>query len=336
MTDVISGQLVGVAVITKHRVTQTIKKILPWAIAALIFYWLFSKIDPQQILEATRAADMVWFSFYAVAYFFVIHILDCAAIKHFISRFAAPISHRESWIVRGVTYLIMVVNYHAAQGAFAVYFKKTHGAPLAKSLGTMLFVSLIDLIIVLGCAFVGASLGGATGSLKTLGPILLILVPVSFICFTVWAWFWKNLHLPVLQKLTRFRLYNGLIHHDTFFIFREASRRDYLAALLYRVPINIVSIGAFNLALWAFGTHLSWHTLFLYNPIIIIFGTLPITPAGLGTSQVLFVEFFKDSVPATTLVASSLLWMIANQLIKLVVGAASLAFTSRKLLQEDS
>lgn len=311
-----------------------IRKLLPWLVAIAIFYWLFSKIDPQEILAATHSADMLSFSFYAVLYFFVIHILDCAAIKHFISRFAAPISHRESWIVRGVTYLIMVVNYHAAQGAFAMYFKKTHGAPLAKSLGTMLFVSLVDLVIVLGCAFIGACLGGAEGQLKILGPLLLILAPVSLVCFTLWAWFWKNLHLPILQKLTRFRLCRWVMTHDTFFIFREAGRKDYFAAFLYRVPINIVSIGAFNLALWSFGAHLSWSTLFLFNPIIIIVGTLPITPAGLGTSQVLFVEFFKDFVPATTLVAASLLWMVANQLLKLIFGVASLAFTSRAQFKE--
>ena len=71
-------------------------------------------------------------------------------------------------------------------------------------------------------------------------------------------------------------------------------------------------------------------------------GTLPITPAGMGTGQALMVDFFKGSLvgPAgltaeQILFSSSLIWAFVNLVLKSIFGAYCLHKKSRHLFMPN-
>lgn len=325
-----------------------LKKSVPWLICLLVFGYLFYQIPPHELWAAISMTSIPHFIFLALLYFFIIHIIDCITITIFLNRFATPLSFKECWVVRGVSYLMMVLNYHAGQGAFAVYFKKTHGAPFSKSLGTLAFISIMDLLLVFTSALLAIQFKDIHYPAFDIKSFMLACMPVLYLGFILWVLFWKNVEHPIVNRFKKFRAVKWLLEHDLFYVFRETTLKDFLILLACRTPMIIVVIGGLNFAMFAFDTAIDWVSLYLFNPIIMFASTLPITPAGLGTNQFLTIEFFKTELapnadlmngsvtPSSLLLAASLLWLIANQVIKAIFGAICLSRTSKDLFVETN
>jgi uncharacterized membrane protein YbhN (UPF0104 family) len=325
-------------------VKKILKTTIPLILCLLIFSYIFYKIPPKQALETLTLTKVPVFILLSILYFFWVHIFDCLTIRHFITRFCSPITHKESWLVRGVTYLLMIINYHAAQGGFAVYFKKTHKAPIAKTLGTMAFISIADLVLIITSAVIALIFTNVTYKGFDFRLFMLWLAPLVYIGYILWIIVWRNVDHPLIVKLKRFRLMRWILEHNLFLIFREARLKDYGILFLSRIPIVVGVVGGLNLAMYAFHAHIDWIKLFLYNPAIMLISTLPITPSGLGTGQFLTIEFFKNHTtsthfaaglitPESLLLTCSLMWFLANQIIKAIFGTICLFWTSTDLFK---
>ena len=128
---------------------KRLKTILPWLVAAGILYFLFQKIPADDVLSTITHADIPRFIFFAVGYFVIIMMADCLGLKWLLSRFSTKVSFKETILLRGATYLLMVINYNLAQGGIAFYLKRTHKAPVFKTLGAMFYLMLIDFSLML-------------------------------------------------------------------------------------------------------------------------------------------------------------------------------------------
>lgn len=322
---------------------QRIKALLPWFFCALIFYYLLRQVPPREVADALKLANVPLLFFYGLVYFLVVFIIDGYALKHFIGRFATPVSFRELSIVRGVSYLMMIINYAAAQGALAVYLKKTHNAGVAKTLGTLFLMSLTDILLVFTSALLALSYAETMTNFHGLNlrSIAFKTVPLLYLGFILWILFWKNIHRPFIVNLKRFRLVHWLLEHDLFLIFREATLKDYLVLFACRAPLLVLIIASFEFALMAFHSSIDWLWIFLYNPIAMFLTALPLTPAGLGTGQFLMIEFFEHliksplidqglSTSQNLLFTSSLAWGLINQFYKAIFGLICLSKTSKK------
>lgn len=325
----------------KSGLKELIRRFGPWLICLTIFYSLFRQIQPSAVLEAMHHAHVLLFVFYSLLYFLLVWILDCFALKHFISRFSTPVTFREIFLVRGISYLLMVINYPLSQGALALYLKKTHGASVAKTLGTVGFTMMADLLLVVTSGLLALSFTHVEFQGIDFNEVAFRFVPVMYAAFFVWIWIWKKTDQGVLKTLKKYRLINWVLSHDVFLIFREASTKDYLILFIHRAPLLIIVLAGYNYALFSFQAELEWSTLFLFNPIIMLVSTLPITPAGLGTGQYLTLLFFQNSVQSHLIVskilnseqvlfASSLLWGIINQVYKVIFGALCLLKSPKK------
>lgn len=314
-------------------------------VCLLIFAYLFRQIEPGQVLAAIQISNLTLFLLYSLVYFLLVWVIDCFALKHFISRFSTPVTFREIFIVRGVSYLFMVINYPLSQGAMAIYLKKIHGASVAKTLGTVGFVMIVDLLLVLSSGLVALSFTDVTLKGIDIDWIAFRLVPVLYLAFFAWVWIWKNTDQGIFKKWRRYKVINWFLSHDVFLIFREATLKDYIALFAHRTPLLVIILAGYNFALFSFQSGLSWGTLFLFNPIIMLVSTLPITPAGLGTGQYLTLFFFQNSVHSPLIVsnildsrqilfASSLLWGITNQICKMFFGTLCLLKSPRANFKE--
>jgi uncharacterized membrane protein YbhN (UPF0104 family) len=327
------------------RVKKLIKLILPWLLCVAIFAYIFSKTPPRELWASLQHASLALLASYTVLYFFFAHTLDCLTIKHFISRFATPIAHKESWIVRGVSYLFMIFNYYAAQGAFAIYFKKTHKAPIAKTLGTLAFINSMDLMLIVTYAAIAVWFAPASSFQNQLKTTVMTVSLVVYTVYFLFVLFWKKAESPFIVKHKKWRFIRWLLDHDIFMVFREAKLRDFMTLVVYRLVFTFIAISVFNLSLFVFNARIAWNDLYLYLPFIFLIGSLPITPAGLGTSQFLVIELFQNRVygdlitnqimtPQSLLLTASLVWIVANQILKVVFGSVCLQVSSKKLFTD--
>lgn len=327
------------------RITKLLKAILPWLACAAIFAWLLHRVEPREIFAALKLADKPRLFGYGFLYFLIVLVADALSLKHFISRFATPITFGELVVVRGATYVLMVVNYAASQGAFAVYLKKTHGAGLSKTAGTVFFINIADILLVFTSALLALTMSPVKFGGLDLRPYAFTVVPLLYAGLVSWALFWRNIDRPIIARWRRFRIVAWLLEHDVFFVFREATFKDYAVLFLSRAPLLFVVIGSYNLAIMAFQAHVDWFWIYLYNPVVMFLTALPLTPAGLGTGQALSIAFFKNVVtsplfvigstnPENLLFTSSLIWNLTNQIFKATFGAFCLTKTSKNLFKE--
>lgn len=307
------------------------KKILPWFVCGLIFFYLFHQIHPAQVLKALTFVNVTPLLLYSFLYFLLVWFLDCFALQHFLTRFSTPVTFKEILIVRGVSYLFMIINYPLAQGAFAIYLKKTHHAKVAKTLGTLSFIMIADLLLVLTSALIALAFANPDPFLLSIQNLAVEFILAIYLGYILWVWFWKKIERGSLMRLKKYRVIHWLLSHDIFLIFREAGIKDYCLLFWYRLPLLLMIIGGYNFALFSFEATLSWTDLYLYNPIILLITAIPITPAGLGTAQYFTIHFFSHRIQGPLLTAgkitaenllftSNLVWALLNQFYKVIFG----------------
>ncbi len=324
----------------KKRLQQSI----PWLIAAVIFFFLFKKIPPMDVLKTMASANIPLFIFYSISYFVIVMLIDCLGLQWGFSRFVASVDLKETILMRGATYLLMLINYNLGQGGMAFYLKRTHQAPLFKTLGTIFYFTLIDLSIVL-------AMGVVVGSVKELAyrgialqPIIIRSGFIFFTAFFLWILFWRLSNTVWGRSFEKIKMMNWILNRPLFYSFRESNFSDYATAFLWRLPTVFLVIFSFFLWSHAFKSPIPLQDIFIYGPIILVVGTLPLTPGGVGTVQALCVEFFKNNLHSPLiethtftaeqiLFSSSLLWVIGNALCKITFGFYCLKQKSKHLFE---
>ncbi len=324
---------------------RRLKSILPWLLALLVLGYLLSQNHPRDLINGLSQTDLWIFSTAAIFYFLIVYGLDVWSLHLVFNRFVLPTSAAELVRARGATYLLSILNFNAGQGALAIYFHKTRGAPLAKGLGAVLFMSAIDLLLVATCALLALSFLSVNLRGINLSAWGRIAIPLLYLGYALWSYFWRHIGRGTLEQHAKNRFVRWFLAHGVFHTFREARVRDHVTVFLMRAPLLAIVLGAYNAAIYASGALINWTVLYLYNPIIMLITALPLTPAGLGTGQALTVELFRHSltgpalatVPADTLLlTSSLIWFLANQILKGITGAICLRGLSKNAFTEDS
>lgn len=323
-----------------HSLGQKISKIFkhayPWVLCGLLFVYLFRQVPFENLWLAILNMNPFVFLVTILIYFFVILYADCLALQYFLSRFSAEISFRETKAVRGVSFILSVVNYLMGQAAFAYYLKKVKKAPLAKSLGAVSFVTMMDLILVIFSALVSLSWSESAFATELKAKVFLfewswVSALLLLVVYVAWAVFWKSVSDAKIQKLHKYRVMHWVLGHEIFLIFRQANLKDYAVLFLMRAPLLVLVIAQVNFAMLPFASQIAWADVFLYNPIVLLATTLPITPAGLGTSQFLSIEFFSGGLQSPLITGSiltakellftgTLLWYLSNQVLKILYG----------------
>jgi len=313
--------------------------ILSWAFAGLILAYLFSKIPLDQVQGIFASLPLGRFVFFAVFYFVVMLFFDVAGLHWLLNRFCTPIKLAEILKLRGYSYLVMILNYAAGQGSLALYLKKKKQVPLFRALGAVMFFNFIDLFNLFTITFVALLLDNATKEdpIKTLlAPWITVLLVLTFL----WIVFWRVLSAERFSHWQHKRPFCWFLKNDMAHFFREVTLSDYLKAWLGRLPTCFWAILGLYFSIISVNLLMPLAKVFLYGPLIGLVGSLPITPAGLGTTQILSVKLLAPWVSgplvdrfdaAHVIVAITLLWGVANLVLKALMGLIALAFGSYRL-----
>lgn len=327
-------------------ITDKIKKILPWGVAAAIFSYLFYIYPPHKIWEALQYVNLTIFIPFAFAYFLFIYTSDIFAITRVLKRFGYKVPMREILPARGATYLLMVLNYGAAQAGFAYYLKKKKGIPIWEALSIFFFIVVIDLYWVLTLAFFGSFFQDYEIQGIPLKTVIWFLTAVAFGVMALNISFWRGgLAKKIGGKKSKF--VQWMYQKDLFKIFKEASLADYLKTAVLRTPIHISLIFSSYILIKTFGVDCPFLPILGSFPVVMLVGSVPITPGGLGTSNATMVELLSPHLsgpifdqgivsPQELLLAASLLWMFTNYSLKTLLGAICLKKVSKDLPRHPS
>jgi uncharacterized membrane protein YbhN (UPF0104 family) len=315
----------------KSEFFKILQKLLPWLVALGLFAWLFHRIPPAQLLQAFRQVAPLPFILYAVVYFLAIAVLDTWTLKRVISQFEGPIAMSEIWPSRCVSYLFSLVNYNAGQASLAAYIKKSKGYSFFKTLGNVFFITATDLYLIITFAFIASFFVDISLQGSSLSGWIQMVGYVAFAAFFLHLAFWHRWFSRILPEKMHFAFGDWIRGRHLFSAFHQAKLKDYFRIALYRLPLHLIFIANMWVVARLFGATIAWKDVFGTVPIIFLFGALPLSPGGLGVSQVATVELLKNKISSPyfatgsmgaeeTLFALSLAWLGANYFIKILVG----------------
>ena len=315
------------------------KKVVPWVVTILLFAYLFHKYPPQNIWNSLKSVN-IWALFYvATGYFLIMYVIDTYAIARILRHFRHKAPFREILPARGLTYLLMIINYAASQIAFAFYQNRKHGLPISEMLGIFGIIVVIDLYILATLAFITTFFTSWPFEIlgMNIAHFVRLFAIAGYALFIINLIFWHG-------TTGKFAFIDRLRKKDFFSVLSKAGLQDYLSVALWRLPVHAFIMVGMYFAIKPFHASIPFVNVLANIPLVFFIGALPISPGGLGTTNVALVELFQPFVTSPLISAGiisagdllfsfSLVWMFANYLMKALTGAICLKFVSKKLFE---
>ena len=218
---------------------------------------------------------------------------------------------------RGATYVLLVVNYAVGQGGFGYYLHRTGTTPL-RAVGATLFLigtNLAALLVMTSIAwlFRSSEAHASLGWTLLAGCIALVL------------------YLVVIVLQVGF-----LARREVLAPLFDAGLRGHALAILGRVPHNALIILGHWIAIRAWGIEVPFEVGMTLMPAVAIISVLPISPAGLGTTQAAMVYFFSEFAAGgtvderqATVLAFGIVYFVYGIIASVLVGLVCMPFAKR-------
>lgn len=280
------------------------RRALPFVIAAALIALTLRKVDLRTFVRHLASVNAPAFLGFGLLFVFALLTADAFATTIVYRRSVAPIRFVDFWILRGASYLPSLLNHHVGQVFLTYYIARGYGVPLARMAGgtLLVYVSWMGLLAGTGCVAMVAA-----GQPLFL-PALIVGAGLAYLIVIALR--------PAF--LARTKLLAPLF---------EAGLGGHLIALVVRLPHLVVLFLGTWLPFPFFGVDIPALSALAYVPILMVGATLPITPQGLGTRDLLAVTFFERFVSAPTheerlaaIAAATTSWVVAFTLIEGLLG----------------
>lgn len=220
--------------------------------------------------------------------------------------------------VRGATFLLFLINYALGQGGFGYYLYRA-GEPALRAVGATLFLIGTNLAALLVLTF-GV---WAVADQRASNPAMWWTIVVGMMAFAA--------YLVVIAVRP-----GWLARRGVFAALFDGGLGAHAIAIAGRVPHVIALVLAHWVAMrvWGFDVPLVAGIVFL--PAVTLAAVMPISPAGLGTTQAAMLYFFRDYAPGATaddraasLLAFAMVHFVYGVLAGVIVGLGCLPFAKR-------
>ena len=249
--------------------------------AGAILYALFRLVPVEEAWAAAANARLEIFipvTLVAVTYWFLI---ESRVFAFLFSRMGISLSWKEARALRGVTYLFTPINWNLGTAAIIAHLRFSKGLSAMEGAGVLVLYGSFDLIVLSTFILLGAVSLPPSELTRSLLPICgALLVAQST---------WVTL---LMSKRPRWRWLVALREGRLFSAFRKVGLREVLFLLGFRSAYFLGFIAFVAVASRAFGIELPLGFVFATTPIVMFAGSLPFTPAGLGTQQAAMLYFF--------------------------------------------
>ena len=295
------------------RATSTpisrLRRLAPWAIAATILYFLFSRVPLADAWAAARAADLGLFLPVMMAAVFAWFLIDAAAFAFLFTRFNAKLDWTEARSLRAMTYLVTPINWNLGTAAVILHLRTSKQIGALESTSTMLFYQMIDAMVLASFAALGVLLLPPTPEILALRNIAIGIVLFQALTLAFFISSWPS-----------FRFFERARSLGLFRTHRAAVWRDVAVLVLMKSFYFSVFVGIFWLGCHSFEVELPLHLAVAATPVILMAGAVPITPAGLGTQQAAMLFFFAPYGDEASILALGLTFPVALLLLRALLG----------------
>jgi len=286
------------------------KRLLPWAVAALILWFLLRRIELSGVIASAGHMDLATFAPVTLLGVIAWFLLESAAFAYLFTRFNAPVSWREARGMRGATYLLTPINWNLGTAAIIVHLRRAKGIAALEATSSLLLYGLIDAVVLVGLTMVGIAALPFSPSLHSIGRIAAVLLAVELAFLGLFL-----LHWPRWRWMERMRSLRVFRSHA------QATWRD--AAVL--LVIRTLYFSGFVLFFWAgagaFGVAAPLSHMAAVVPIILMVGAIPITPAGLGTQQAAMLALLSPYGTEPQILAYGLVYPLALGVARLPIAS---------------
>lgn len=293
---------------------------MPFLIAAGLIAFTLHKVDLQAFARQVAAVNAPAFLGFALLFVLALLSADTLGTAIVYRRSVAPIRFSDFWILRGASYLPSLLNHHVGQVFLTYYIARGHGVPLARMAGgtLLVYVSWMGLLAGTGC------LAMVVAGLPTLWPLLVVAAGLAYLAVIAVR--------PA--SLAQTKLLAPLF---------EAGLAGHLIAMAVRVPHLVVLFLGTWLPFLFFGVDIPFRSALVYVPILMVGVTLPITPNGVGTRDVIAARFFEEFTAGATheerlaaIAAATTSWVIAFTLAEALFGLILLRWALPSLEQRSA
>jgi len=304
-----------------------LRRALPWLVLAALFVWIFARVPFAKVELAWSHVAIVPFAAWCVVFVLVLIPLDTTIQWFAFSRIHHPMSWRHVFYARAAMVLANSLATVAGQAGMGYWLHRQGKVPLKEAASTtllLLFLEIYSLLVIPTALFFILPQFGPRLLMQPsqIGYTMRILV-LAWLAFAAAFLFWKKSGPNALQRLAaRVGLWSS---------FHRATWQDWLALLLGKTVIQAVLNGVIVFLLSPAQIRLSALDVFIYFPLVTVFGSLPITPARFGTTQVGFLLFLGDKVDSAELIAFSLLWQVLVNVVRWIIGLCFLPRLLRDL-----
>ena len=292
-----------------QKIISLAKQLLPWIAAAAILLFLFWRIDIKQFLNALFEANLYLYLPAVIVFILGAFLLDAQNIKAILHHFSYEVPYKQVLGIRGITYLLMTINWTVGMGGMAYYLKQVGGIPLMRSTALIFFFNAITQITMFLMAGIGCLLVSEPSVIVNKMFIVCIVGLGAYIIF-----------ISILKILPSWKILKKIKNMALLKVFHEASVKSYFLLTFWRVLYYLAFIAFYYAGVKAFHMDIPLIELLTSVPIILLVISLPITPMGLGTSQAAMILLFKDFGSEPNILAFSIVYLVSVQLLRSIIG----------------
>jgi uncharacterized membrane protein YbhN (UPF0104 family) len=296
---------------------QVLRRALPWLVGVAIVVVIVLRVPVDAFRQAIHEGPHLQLA--AVDLGVVVLILATDTLATWIALQVTGTRWRLGRVlaVRGATYVLSILNYAVGQGGIGFYLHRG-GVPAKRAAGITLFM-----------------MGTTLATLLLMTAASLASEPIAYAAM---GW-------TVLAGCVGFALYlvvialrpGVLARRDLLAPLFETGVRGHAIAIAGRLPHVIVVVLGHWFAMLAWNIPVPFDVAITVLPAVVIAAVLPISPAGLGTTQAALVFFFSayaqgadSDARAATILAFSIVHFVYGMLGQLVVGAVCVPFARRQ------
>jgi len=295
-----------------------VRQALPWLATAAVFGWLLHRVPMAEVRSALDHGPYLLLLAYVLLEYALTLPADAFATREALRLVGIHRTFRELTLARGATYLLGLLSYFASLGGIGWWVARG-GVRASRATGAVLLMMVSNAIVVVliaSCALL-ADLPADRRDLLlllTLGAFAGIAAYLAVIALR-WRWLAGRSFLAPLFEA-------GLAGHAR----AVATRAPHMLLLA------ILHWGAFRV--W--GIQVPFFQGIVLTEAVLLITSLPVTPNGLGTTQVLQVLFFSAWAHGATpeargadVLAFSLVHWVFGMIWQGAIGASCLALLRR-------
>lgn len=298
-----------------EKAKSIFKQAFPWIVTVSILAYVFGTQDYRKIGSAFSQANLKLYIPCAIAILITTYNLDCLSQWLCLKWFCAPVRYRDVMIARGVSFLLMIINFNLGQGGMVYFFYRLTGKSLKRVAGAFFFTVFGDLysfvtLFTIAIFFVS--------DMPQLQRVLIIGCSSAWLYWILSFCYWRaGWHKKFLKGMSEWEILSS---------FKEASFAQYLAIYLIRAPIFFLIVLLFYLAMISFGGKVPLVVFMVRMPIVMLVSGLPIAIAGLGPTQLGWHSMFGEYTSKELGTSLSLAWNFAMIVVNATIALICLPF----------